>query len=209
MTPEQEMRTVAIQAAASFCAPLGTVEGGQAPQIPALDQVLFVADVFHGYILGGAEEARRIENASAPREPEPEAPQAAETQFRLTGVGANLEIAVQPPAVPVTVPVPSPVSAVQVPVEAPVEPEAQETPADIIPLAARGSVSAEQFGARRKIESTRRRAAEGILNRSRVAKLPKQKEDLVVEAEQKGLSDFVLDVGDGTVMQLGAYLDSL
>lgn len=57
MTPEQEIRAAAISAAATFCAPIGGASNGH---IPAPEDVLFVADVFYGYVQGGWEEALKV-----------------------------------------------------------------------------------------------------------------------------------------------------
>lgn len=52
MDEAQQVRAVAIQAAAAFCAPIGYVEGGT---IHSPEDVLYVAGVFEEYVKGGWE----------------------------------------------------------------------------------------------------------------------------------------------------------
>lgn len=88
------------------------------------------------------------------------------------------------------------------------EPEPAGQDAEVIPLAARGSVAPKQEGARRIVEDTRRKRAEKIFAEAKMAKVKAHKERLLDEASEAGLSDYPLPI-DGKTITLGAYLASL
>lgn len=195
MTPEQEIRAVAVQAAAAFCAPISNVHERN---IPNVENVLFVADVFYGYVQGGWEEALRIHATSDKTSDEPST-KSVELRERRPVQDAPLPESVQPEQSR-----PSAKSAP--PAEAPQEKVPSD--ADVIPIQARGVVTKEQVGARRYFDKMKRERAEHILKRARVAKAQEHKERLREDAEESGLLGVLVEV-DGTEMELGQYLASL
>jgi hypothetical protein len=207
VTPEQELRALAIQAAASHCAARDV----------SLEDVVFVADVFCGYIQDGAERALQIDAAGTRQvqlEPgmgdtspaEGPAPVVRDVELREERSVEDVPVSFDPD--PVTV-----MRAVQDTESAPVEPSAsgpEPNPpsADIIPLAARGSTTPQQSSARHKIEKLRREAANKILAEAKSAKALEHKRRLYEKAEEKGLCNLLLEI-DGQTRELGPYLESL
>lgn len=204
MTPEQEIRAVAIQAAGAFCAPFSHVQNGV---IPNPEDVLFVADVFYGYIQDGATEALRI-NATSDKSDQPsiQSVQLREQAMQL----ASGSTASAPPAIPKQPVAPKRPDASTPPVapEPPAKPR-REDPANVIPMADRGTGSKKQEGFLNIVEKTRRGRAEALLKESAVAKTAQHKRKLIDQAHDAGVGDFVLDVGSGEMQQLGTYLASL
>jgi type IV secretory pathway VirB10-like protein len=195
MTPEQEIRAAAISAAATFCAPIGGASNGH---IPAPEDVLFVADVFYGYVQGGWEEALKVCATS-------------EKQQAMPTV-RNVELRESPPMEDILLPElespPTPPHPAETfpAATAPKAPERRD--ADVIPLEARGVVTKEQSSARRAVDRIKRQRAMKIFNQAQVAKVAEHKQRLIEEAEDAGLQDFVLEV-EGKPLVLGSYLASL
>lgn len=182
---EQQIRAAAIQASAAFCAPLTHVNGGE---VASVTNVLFVADVFAGYIEGGWTAALQIHDG---------------------GSQAG-------PADPVIPPVEPPVRAVPDepdPQPGPVDENPDTSPA---PEPDPGNVIEAKFGtggnkqgaARSKIEKIRKDHADRILAQASVAKVRAHKDRLIGEAEDCGLEDFPVVI-KGKTMTLGSYLASL
>lgn len=195
MTPEQEIRAVAIQAAASFCAP---ISGVAARQIPNLDDVLFVADVFYGYVQGGWEEALRIDATSEKQQQESHV-KSVELREQTPAQGTSPSRPEPQPEPPAPVP----------PTPEPASTNEGETPiADIIPIEARGVVTKEQSSARRAVDRIKRKRAEKIVNEFKVAKVEEHRQRLREEAEESGLLGFLVTV-NGRELELGSYLASL
>lgn len=185
---DQQVRATAIQAAASFCAPLSDAASG----IPDVTDVLFVADVFAAYIEKGWEEALRVRCTSGTED------------AHLQVVGESQSIAASSTPAPVT---PGP--------EAPLAPPAQPEPeaverrhADVIPLEARGVVRPEQSAARKKVDKVRREGAERVVKQARVAKTPEHLHRITTDAEDAGLLGVMLMV-DGELRTVKSYLDEL
>ena len=195
MTPEQEIRAAAISAAATFCAPIGGASNGH---IPAPEDVLFVADVFYGYVQGGWEEALKVYATS-------------EKQQGVPTV-RNVELRESPPVEDILLselesqPVPPHPAEILPAADAREEPEPRD--ADVIPMAARGVVTQEQSSARRAVDRIKRQRAMKIFNQAQVAKAAEHKQRLIEEAEDAGLHDFVLEI-KGESLVLGSYLASL
>lgn len=190
VTPEQELRAVAIQAAASLCAPVSPVDRQEIPQV---ESVLFVADVFYAYVQGGWEQALDVYAATASKEPEPEEP-VEDVELREKAVEPDIlaeEAAQEPPQAPAPEP------------RDEVEPEAE-----VIPLAARGTVTKEQSKASRYLHRVKLERATGILKQAAVAKTAEHKDRLREQASSAGLDDFVLPIG-GVDQKLGEYLQNL
>lgn len=197
MTPEQTMRASAIAAAAAFCAPFSGVDDGK---IPALEDVLFVADVFHGYIEGGWQEALGI---YATGDKQQDAPKVHSVELREESTPVEDILLSEPEAQAPSGPPPHPS-------EAPPEEGQGEGPdADVIPIEVRGHVTKEQNRARRMVDKIRRDRAMKIFNQSRVAKSEEHKHRLLDEAEQAGLLDYVLRIEGQPPLELGAHLASL
>lgn len=88
------------------------------------------------------------------------------------------------------------------------EPEEEGQDADVIPLAARGTVSPKQEGARRIIEKHRKERVDSLIAQAGVAKAKAHKERLLNEAEENDLLDYAIVI-DNTPTTVGAYLGSL
>lgn len=195
MTPEQEIRAAAISAAATFCAP---IDGASNGHIPAPEDVLFVADVFYGYVQGGWEEALKVYATSEKQQETP--------------TMRNVELRESPPVEDILLPElesqpvpPHPAETLPTP---PTSREPERREADIIPLEARGVVTKEQSSARRAVDRIKRQRAMKIFNQAQVAKAAEHKQRLIEEAEDAGLQDFVLEI-KGESLVLGSYLASL
>lgn len=195
MTPEQEIRAAAISAAATFCAPIGGASNGH---IPAPEDVLFVADVFYGYVQGGWEEALKVYETS---EKQQDAPAVRNVELRESPPPEDILLPeLESPPTP-------PHPAETLPMAA--TPKAPERPdADVIPLEARGAATKGQSKARLHVDKIRRQRAEQILNQARVAKAEEHKLRLIDEARDAGLHGFPVEI-NGQTQELGSYLASL
>ncbi|MFE0472482.1 hypothetical protein ACFW2V_12800 [Streptomyces sp. NPDC058947] len=194
MTPDQEIRAAAIKAASALCAPVSPVDD---QQIPNVEDVLFVADVFKGYIEQGWEEALRIHNLGNAQ------PSDSVRDVELREQKSIEDVHLVEPAPPAESAAPAgpllPTQGVK---------EQGETVADIIPIQARGTVTKEQSEARRAVDRVRRQRAEQIVNQARVAKTSEHKQNLLDQTEAAGLLDFPVEV-EGGRQELGAFLQSL
>jgi hypothetical protein len=215
MTPEQEIRAAAIQAAASFCAPIGYVQGGV---IPNPEDLLFVADVFCGYIEDGWQRALEI-NATGAKDQDANAGRGTDdtaadvekpsepmdllrdVELREQQPAGDAEVTFDPD--PVTIP-----QAVPVATPEPAPTQAADTSANVIPIGGRGNGGQPQNETRLKIEKMRRKVAEQIVSEAQTAKAREHKDRLRERAEERGVSDFVMDI-DGQLVAVGAYLASL
>ena len=204
MTPEQEIRAAATQAAATFCAPLGS----------SFDDLLFVAKVFEAQITEGPEAALRVYATGQPSavtqdapEPEP-AVKDVELREQEHPVGDILMMSFDddPPTIPRINPAPQ--AASEAPAVAASAPVPEPQTADVIPLAVRGTVDGKQDKARRKIEGMRHQRAQKLVQQAKTAKVPAHKERLRDEADEAGLTEFQIEI-DGKLQVLGAYLASL
>ena len=212
MTPEQEIRAAALQAAATLCAHFTTVE---TQQIPGFVDIQFVSAVFEVQIAEGPEAALRLYEASqappavtqdAP-EPEP-AVKDVELREQEHPVGDILMMSFDddPPTIPRINPAPQ--AASEAPAVAASAPAPEPQTADVIPLAVRGTVDGKQDKARRKIEGMRHQRAQKLVQQAKTAKVPAHKERLRDEADEAGLTEFQIEI-DGKLQVLGAYLASL
>lgn len=196
MDREQEIRAAGIQAAAAFCAPISYVNDGQ---VPGIEDVLFVADVFASYIQGGWQTALQVHGEGRREEP---LPLVQDVELRETGTEPTAG-----PGEPHRPP--SPISLAPA---TPSEPEpSSELPtsiADIIPLEARGAPSKVQLGARRAIERGKAQRAERILAVARVAKTEEHRDRVLEDLKSSGLEGFEVEV-NGVPQELGSYLPSL
>lgn len=114
----------------------------------------------------------------------------------------------------------APLAAAIVATAQPVQPEAapvvEEAPegqhperdADVIPLAARGTVQPKQEGARRIIEKHRKERVDSLIAQASVAKAKTHKRRLLDEAEENNLLDYAIVI-DNEPTTVGAYLGSL
>lgn len=212
MTPEQEIRAVAIQAAGAFCAPISPVLG---QQIPNLEDVLFVADVFAGYIEGGWENALRVNATDEKKQQgDGEGPvqsgqvETVELREQASPAG-EFEVKFDPDPFPTLPAGHDEQTATEPASSATSAPEpTEERTADVIPLAARGKVDPVQATARRKIEKVRHDRAMSFLNQARTAKAPEHKNRIKDEVELNELSGVMLEI-DGRVQSLGSYLAKL
>lgn len=193
MTPEQEIRAAAVQAAASFCAPIGSA--GQS--IPDMEDVLFVADVFKGYVENGWEAALQIYATSAKQQ--------------VSQSGQDVELREQHPVQDVQLP------QAEAPTQQPLTPSAPATDvvpeieppsADVIPIEARGVVTKKQVKSRTYLDKIKAKRAEGIAKMAKVAKTEEHKERLREDAQESGLLDFPVRI-NGQDIELGRYLASL
>jgi antitoxin (DNA-binding transcriptional repressor) of toxin-antitoxin stability system len=208
VTPDQEARATAISAAASFCAPISGVADQQMPDgsirrgIPNIEDVLFVADVFYGYVQGGREEALRIYGTSDKQQ---------------TPAVKDVELREQRPVQDVPLPEPELPATPSEP-QPPVDPvastgacegvEGGSPVADIIPIEARGSATKEQSNARSYLNRVKEKRAESIYKRALVAKVEEHRQRLRDEAESSGVLHFTLRV-DGKDQELVQHLTSL
>lgn len=182
MTADQRVRAVAIQSAAAFCAPATPIE-----------DVLFAADVFAGYIEGGWQRALQVHSSGNTQE-QPDV-QSVELREQATPE-APASHEEQPPKVDAPAP----------PEQSP--PSSVDEHAEVIPLAARGTVSKKQTEARRIIDRNRRERAKYFLNQAKVAKAQEHKMRLLDEVAEAQLDDFVMEI-DGRMQKLGAYIRNL
>lgn len=197
MTPEQEIRAAAVQAAATFCGPLKS----------SFEDVQYVAGIFAVHITDGPEAALRLHEASQPPAEPASAPEAPTTAVK------NVELREERPVEDVEVFFePDPLNVTQAAEEdvdtAPEVPVLEGPPADVIPITARGAVPQAQNSARRKIEKMRHERAVKILNLAATAKAIEHKRRLADEAEEAGLFEYRMEI-DGQVRELGPYLASL
>lgn len=189
MTPEQEIRAVAIKAAASFCAPFSDVRG---QHIPNVEDVLFVADVFYGYVQGDWEEALKVSTTSDKQE---QPAQDVELCEQHQVQDAHSSQPTEADASPSSVKPPTPSEG-----DAPI--------ADIIPIEARGAVTKRQTKAQAYFNKIKEERATKLLKLATVAKTEEHKERLREDAQEFGLVDFPVSV-NGREMELGQYLASL
>lgn len=200
MTPDQEIRAEAIKAAAALCAPVSPVDD---QQIPNVEDVLFVADVFKGYIDQGWEEALRLHSLSGTQQ----APSVRTVELReqqpVEDVPLPEQVQTSPGPTsapePAVEPTPEPAIATKVP---------KESMADIIPIEARGTVTKEQGAARRMVDRIRYQRAEQLFKQAQVAKSEDHKQRLRDEMEGAGLANVVISI-EGRKQELGQYLASL
>jgi hypothetical protein len=124
--------------------------------------------------------------------------------------GRNAAFALCPGGAP-PVPDPQPAPVIEPAPRAVPDPVAAEEPqqdAEVIPLAARAPVSQKQEGARRIIEKQRKTRVDSIMGQATVAKAKIHKQRLMDEAEENGLSEYMVVVNDKPIT-LGDYLGSL
>lgn len=184
---EQQIRAAAIQASAALCAPITSVSGGE---VASVTDVLFVADVFAGYIESGWAAALQIHDNGARQESAHPVVPPAEPPVRAVPDAP----AVQPE------PVPAEGKTESAP---PPEPDSGK-----VIKAKFGTGGSSQGEARSKIERIRKESADQILAQAKVAKVRAHKDRLIDEAETRGLEDFPVVI-KGATMTLGAYLSSL
>lgn len=198
MTPEQELRAVAIQAAASLCAPVSPVDRQEIPQV---ENVLFVADVFQGYIQGGWKQAMAVYETAARKEEAEAAPEEPVKDVELRERAVEPDILAEEAAaeLPAREFVPSR--------ETEGDPEPTQV-ADVIPMQARGVVTKEQSKASQYLNRIKRERAAGILKQASVAKTAEHKDRLRNEASEAGLDNFVMTI-NGVERSVGEYLASL
>lgn len=180
LSADQRIRAAAMQSAAAFCDPSVKIE-----------DVIFAADVFAGYIQGGWQRALQV-YATGDHNPEPtQGPQDVELREQASPPSG----APAPPEVPASTP------------PAPPEPgpSTPETTADVIPMSARGKVTEKQLAARVKVDRPRRQRAESFLRQGQSAKAEQHRELLMTDIEKAGLEDFVLE-HKGEMRQLGEHL---
>jgi hypothetical protein len=185
VNPDQQIRAAAVQTVATLMA-------GSDPATPPAD-VIAAAVVVTAFIEHGADAALALCFPAAPETP----------TALVTPVPAPTSLSVAAPVAPK----PSGHSPLGRPmenVELPDEPEPQQE-ATVIPLAARGETNPKQAQARRRIEEVRFTGAMSIYNEFQSAKALAHKNKLRDKAEDAGLLDFVLTIGDET-KTLGAYL---
>lgn len=186
MNEDQAIRAAAVQAAATLMAPVQ-------PQ-PA--DFVAVAEVVEAYI----REGKGAAFALCP------APESVVTQPEPEPVYAPVSTMPRP-APEVFRP---PVAAVPDQVDLVIE-ETEETEgadAEVIPLAARSSVSPKQEEARRIIERAKKERVDAIVAEASLAKAKGHKQRLADQAEDNGLADYPVVI-KGQAMTLGAYLGSL
>jgi hypothetical protein len=121
------------------------------------------------------------------------------------------EAPLAPPAVaatPLVQPEPVAPASADAPPEGVQEEQVPERDADVIPLAARGTVSAKQEGARRIIEKHRKERVDSLISQASVAKAKAHKQRILDDAEENDLMDYMIVVkGEPTTVR--AYLGSL
>lgn len=184
MDPDQQIRAVAVQAAASL------VQRGVSP----LD-FLVACDVAASYIANGRDAAIATFLQDAP-----DVPQVAQS---IEPQPANLVEPAQVHHRPAALPTPIPAQSVR---SEPVD----KTEGEEIPLEANAPVSPSQESARRMVEKTRRARAANIAAQASVAKVRAHLANLVTEAEDSLLDDvMVTPPGRNEPIALGAYLSSL
>lgn len=150
-----------------------------APVQPLPADFVATAEVIEAYIRDGRNAAFALCPGEAPPVPDPQPAPVIE------------------PAPPAPRAVPDPVAA-----------EEPQQDAEVIPLAARAPVSQKQEGARRIIEKQRKTRVDSILGQATVAKAKIHKQRLMDEAEENGLSEYMVVVNDKPIT-LGDYLGSL
>ncbi|MCP9209693.1 hypothetical protein [Streptomyces cucumeris] len=172
MTPEEEIRAVAIQAAAAFCAPSASPP----------ESVLRVAETFYVYVKHGQEEAlRTYAEAEAQRE--------VATVASIPGATREVELR-EPVAVGESPGRPPTPALAPAPTEwhPPAEGEA-------MPSEALGKPSVQQVGARQRVDQVKRQRAKKILQEFKVARAVDHKQNLLDSMEDSGLADFVIEDG--------------
>lgn len=98
--------------------------------------------------------------------------------------------------------------AVPLSIAPPADEPAPEPEDNVIPLAARGTVSPKQEGARRIIEKHRKERVDHLIAQASVAKVKAHKQRLYDEAEENDLLDYNLVINNEPTT-VGAYLGSL